>query len=133
MPGFSPSTIAPQIKKKFAAIKRTVLGNAYDLDISFVSPRQSHHANKTYRAKNKPTNVLSFPFDTSSGQILICPAIAKKEATILGVPMNDYIYFLFIHGLLHLKGFDHGATMEHKEQEYCALFNLKLGNLWHEQ
>ena len=120
-------------QKKFVLIAQKIVGDTYDLDVSFVSTHQSQQANNTYRSKNKPTNILSFPFSSQAGQIIICPAIAKKEAVHLQVPLHDYVCFLFIHGLLHLKGFDHSATMEHKEREYCALFDLKLGNLWHEQ
>ncbi len=122
--------IPPRLQKRFGLIKNAVLGAGYELDINFVSPRESQKVNDSYRAKDKPTNILSFPFDPKSGQIVICPYIAKKEASVLGLTPANYIQYLFIHGLLHLKGFDHGSTMEQKEQEYCGKFKLKLGNLW---
>jgi rRNA maturation RNase YbeY len=125
--------IPPRLQKRFALIKREVLGPAYKLDIRFVSPRESQKVNDNYRGKDKPTNILSFPFDHSSGQLIMCPAVAKKEAAVLRVTPGNYLQYLFIHGLLHLKGFDHSATMESKEQEYCAKFKLRLGDLWHEQ
>ncbi len=125
--------IPARLQKKFAPIARAVLEANYELDVSFVSSRRIQEVNKQYRDKDKPTNILSFPFSDASGQIIICPVIAKKEASSLSIAADEYIQFLFIHGLLHLIGFDHGATMERKEQEYCTRFKLKLGNLWHEQ
>ena len=125
--------IPARLQKKFAPIARTILKANYELDVGFVSPRRIQEVNKQYRDKDKPTNILSFPLSDTSGQIIICPVVTKKEASSLYITADEYIQFLFIHGLLHLIGFDHGATMEHKEQEYCAQFKLKLGNLWHEQ
>jgi len=122
--------IPPRLEKRFKLIKNAVLGVGYELDINFVGPRESQKVNAGYRAKDKPTNILSFPFDPKSGQIIICPAVAKKEAAVLGLTPGNYLQYLFIHGLLHLKGFDHGSTMEQKEQEYSTQFKLKLGNLW---
>lgn len=125
--------IPARLQKKFTLIACDVLGADYELDVSFVSSRHIQEANHRYRGKDKPTNILSFPFSDASGQIIISPVIAKKEAYNLAIAADEYIQFLFIHGLLHLIGFDHGATMERKEQEYCTRFKLKLGNLWHEQ
>ncbi len=65
--------------------------------------------NYHYRGKNKPTNVLSFTTagEGELGDIIICPAIARAEAAALGQSFGARVNYLFIHGLLHLLGFDH--------------------------
>ena len=88
----------------FLNIKDKVLGKEYSLSLVFLGKEKSRKLNFTYRGKNKPANILSFPLDKKTGEIFICPSVAKKETP-----------FLFIHGILHLKGMLHGSTMERAE------------------
>lgn len=99
---------------KRQAIKDYVLGKAYDLSFAFIDSKKSHELNLLYRQKDKPANVLSFPFSPTSGEILI-------DRDIVTEPREQL--YLFIHGLLHLKGLDHGSKMERKEQALLALFS----------
>jgi probable rRNA maturation factor len=115
-----------RLPAKFAKIQKTILGANYDLSVAFVSPSESHRLNKLYRGKDKPTNVLSFPLEKNTGEIVICKSLAKTEAPKFDQSPSEWLHYLFIHGLLHLKGFDHGSTMERKEREYCAVFNITL-------
>jgi rRNA maturation RNase YbeY len=108
----------------FADMKNKALGADYELELIFVGPKEMHHINLTTRGKDKPTNILSFPLDTTSGQIFICPSYAKKEAPDFDRPFDNYLAFLFIHGLIHLKGYDHGSTMENEERKIRAAFNV---------
>ena len=108
----------------FQAMKDTVLGKKYDLSLVFVTPKESHKINLTYREKDKPTNILSFPLDKSAGEIIICPSYAKKEAATFERPYENYLAFLFIHGLIHLKGFDHGSKMENEEVKIRSKFGI---------
>lgn len=108
----------------FEAIKNEALGEAYNLELIFIGPTESHKLNSTYRGKDKPTNILSFPLDDTSGQIFICPAEAKKEAPKFDRPFDNYLAFLFIHGVVHLKGFDHGSRMENEEQKIREKFGI---------
>ncbi len=96
----------------FARIKNHVLGTDYELSLVFVTPKKSHALNLAHRGKDKPTNILSFPLDAKAGEIFICPSYAKKEAKNFERTYPNYLAFLFIHGLVHLKGLDHGSTME---------------------
>jgi probable rRNA maturation factor len=108
----------------FAAIKNAALGDTYELELIFVDEQESHEINLNYRQKDKPTNVLSFPLTKTSGQIFICPEYAKKEAPAFDREFSNYIAFLFIHGLVHLKGFDHGSRMESEEQKIRIQFGI---------
>src|SRR4051812_11658510 len=86
----------------FEAIKNEALGENYDLELIFVEEKEMHEINLAHRQKDKPTNILSFPLDVSSGQIFMCPAYAKKEAPDFDRKYENYLAFLFIHGVIHL-------------------------------
>lgn len=106
----------------FQAIKERVLGTRYQLEVIFVAPAESKKLNKRYRRKNKPANVLSFPLSVHTGQIIICPAQARRDAGRYNRTSVSFLGFLLIHGLLHLKGYRHGSTMESEETRLGAKF-----------
>jgi rRNA maturation RNase YbeY len=58
------------------------------------------------------------------GEIYIYPAKAKSKAREFDRTYENYLTFLFIHGLFHLKGFDHGSRMESEEARVRALFRI---------
>lgn len=108
----------------FCDIKNAVLGKKYDLSLVFIGDTRSRKLNNQSRGVDKPTNILSFPLDEQSGEIFIDLRLAKKQAPDFEKNITQMIGFLFIHGLLHLKGYDHGSTMESKERAFCKRFNL---------
>jgi len=110
------STIREYPKHAYAKIAEGVLGKKYDLSLVFVGADRAQSLNKKYRKKTYVPNVLSFPLDDTSGEIYICPNVAKREASKFHMTYRQYVGYLFIHGLLHLKGYDHGDTMERKER-----------------
>lgn len=83
--------------------------------------------NKSYRNMDKPTDVLSFEIesDTMLGDIIISVETAKKMAIEYSISLNREIAFLFIHGILHLLGYDHETSVE-DEKEMYALQNKLL-------
>ena len=97
----------------FAKIKNEVLGKGYSLSLGFIGEKKSGELNLKYRGKDKPTNVLSFSLDKNAGEIFITPSLAQKEEG-----------FLFIHGCLHLKGMEHGSTMERLETKLRKQFGV---------
>ncbi len=107
----------------FTDLKNSVLSRDYELSLVFIDDTYSRKLNATYRGKNKPTNVLSFPLSkkssnhTGSGEIFIDLVTAKKEARKFSMTFEKFVKYLFIHGLLHLKGMQHGATMERAEKK----------------
>lgn len=108
----------------FHAIKDEVLGKKYSLSFTIIDPSKMKTMNLTYRDKNSPTDILSFPLSKDEGEIYICPEEAKKEAKKFDRDYDNFIVFLFIHGCVHLKGFDHGCTMEELEVAYRKKFNI---------
>ncbi len=108
----------------FVDIKNTVLGKKYELSLVFVSNTTSRALNSMYRQKNNPTNILSFPLTKSSGEIFIAPAVARREMKHFNRTYDNFIAFLFIHGLLHLKGMEHSSTMEKAEVKFRKKFGV---------
>lgn len=104
-------------KKERDSLKNKILGKNYELSVVFTNSLLSRRLNRTYRGKNKSADVLSFPLSKNSGEIFIDLDTAKKEAPLFDMSFKKFVKFLFIHGLLHLKGMRHGATMERTEQK----------------
>ena len=107
----------------FADMKDAVLGKDYELSLIIVGRKEIQKLNKEYREINKPTDILSFPLSESFGEMYINPEMAKLEAKKFDRNYENFLAFLFIHGLVHLKGFDHGSTMEGME----IVFRKKFG------
>jgi probable rRNA maturation factor len=108
----------------FLAMKEKVLGEDYDLALSFVNEKKIHELNKIYRNVDKPTDILSFPIDKNVGEIFICKKIANIKAKEFERTPENFLLFLFIHGLVHLKGFDHGNKMEKEESIHRKYFQI---------
>ena len=107
-----------QEKELFSLLKDKVLGKTYDLSVAFLLPAEMRKVTKRTKKQDKVSNVLAFTLSKTSGEILIC----RKAAAPYTVP------YLFIHGLLHLKGLKHGARMESAEQQLLARFSLHAKN-----
>lgn len=87
-----------------------------ELTIRFVSASEIQTLNHVYRRKNKPTNVLSFPFNLPEevkselpllGDIVICHSVIQEEASAQSKTTEAHFAHMIIHGVLHLLGFDH--------------------------
>jgi probable rRNA maturation factor len=111
-------------KHPFKKMAERVLGSEYDLSFTIVNTAEITRLNSTYRSKNIPTDILSFPLNEMAGEIFLCLPEAKKEAVHFQRSYENFIGFLFIHGLMHLKGFDHSSTMESNEQTIRQEFRI---------
>ena len=88
--------------------------------------------NQEYRSKDTPTDVLSFPMENAVanmplGSIVISADFVQEKAKELGHGEKDEFSLLFIHGLLHLLGYDHETDhgeMRKKEKEMIEKFGL---------
>lgn len=102
------------------------LGATGEVGIRLCSERFMAEANRRYRGKRGPTDVLSFPSGEPAedggiylGDILIAVPVAVRSAHAAGQPLETELRRLLLHGLLHLMGYDHetdGGTMERKER-----------------
>jgi probable rRNA maturation factor len=102
----------------FLALKNEILGKKYSLSVAYVNEADSKKLNKKWRGKDKPTNVLSFSLSKFSGELVLCPSVAKKEAKNFDKTFPKFLGFLVIHGMLHLKGLEHSSRMEREEAKY---------------
>jgi probable rRNA maturation factor len=118
------STIKSYPAFPYQSIKEAILGKGYQLSLTFIGEKKARALNTTYRHKTYVPNVLSFPLDEKNGDIFICPAIAYPEAKDYFLSKEGYIAFLFIHGCLHLKGFDHSDKMEALERKFVKQFKI---------
>ncbi len=108
----------------FLEMKNKVMGKHYELSLVFIGEKRSRKLNKEYRQKDKSGNILSFSLDKKTGEIFICPVRARREAKQFDRSYENFIAFLFIHGLCHLKGMDHGSTMEKAEEKIRTQFGV---------
>jgi probable rRNA maturation factor len=118
------STVRTYPTWPYETIKNTILGKSYQLSLTFVGEARAQKLNITTRNKDYIPNVLSFPLDTNAGEIYICPEVAKRQAKDFNLSIEGYIAYLFIHGCVHLKGHDHGDTMDKLEQQYLRQFHI---------
>lgn len=121
------------------------LGRRYSVAIRLVDAEEIRSLNKTYREKDAPTNILSFPANFPDvmgepspfedgwplGDMAICASIVLAEASRQQKTVDDHWAHLTIHGVLHLLGFDHQSDAEANEMESLEiqlLASLGIGN-----
>jgi len=114
-----------------------------ELSIRLVENEESAELNSTYRGKDGPTNVLSFPFDSPVpmeprllGDLVICRPKVETEAKEQGKILDHHWAHLVVHGCLHLLGYDHikddeAELMEALETE--ILQGLDIDNPYQEE
>lgn len=103
-----------------------------ELTIRLVAEEESHELNFEYRGKDKPTNVLSFPFEAPPevpiellGDLIICAQVVQQEALEQGKTPEAHWAHMVVHGCLHLLGYDHinddeAEVMESLERDILA-------------
>ncbi len=98
--------------------------NASELTVRLVDAGEIQQLNRDYRHQNKPTNVLSFPFEAPNGlelpllgDVVICAAVVSNEAQQQGKALLDHWAHMVVHGTLHLLGYDHVEDKEADEME----------------
>lgn len=105
---------------------------AGDIELVFVSDDEMRKINHEQRGIDKTTDVLSFPYESFGGEclqgsVVINTDLASRVAAELGHSCDDEIALLFLHGVLHVMGYDHecdNGEMRAKEEEVIAHFNL---------
>jgi probable rRNA maturation factor len=114
----------PVLERFLQATQRAV-GLAGEVNVLVTSNRRIRSLNRTFRGKDKATDVLSFPASGNgrnrmAGDIAISSDIATINAKKLGHPVETELKILLLHGVLHLAGYDHEgddgemAMLEHK-------------------
>lgn len=104
------------MNKRWQQTKNQVLGENFDLSLVFADNKLMKKLNERYRKKTGATNVLSFCLSKNIGEIFLNRGGITKTAQKIKLPVKKYTDYLFIHSLLHLKGYKHGKRMEREEQ-----------------
>ena len=110
-----------------AAARRT--SDSSELTIRIVGAAESRKLNRTWRGKDKPTNVLSFAADHELGVLAICAPVVAREAREQGKQPAAHWAHMVVHGVLHLLGYDHendrdAARMEAREAKILAQLGM---------
>jgi len=130
------------------------LGPDTEMSLLFVDTETISELNERFLGASGPTDVLAFPIDdelppsgrqpdqggrgpgsstdptdppTLLGDVVVCPAVASRQAGERGVSADDELALLVVHGVLHLLDYDHaepdeGAVMRRREQEILGRF-----------
>lgn len=109
----------------------------FEICLYLTNDSEIQKLNLQYREKNSPTNVLSFEGDldcsetetTLLGSIVISYDYSFKEAKELGKSFKDHVTHLFVHGMLHLMGYDHIEDEDFEEMKEKEIFFLKQLNI----
>ncbi|MEY8716237.1 rRNA maturation RNase YbeY [Francisella philomiragia] len=135
------------LEKCFALVANKHNISQAEVNVSIVSNQEIQQINKQFRHKDKPTNIISFEFEKPEGlpediaanfwgDIVIAPEVLKKEAKEQNKNLDDHWQHIFIHGLLHLLGYDHIDDREAEEMENLEielLAELGIANPYIEQ
>lgn len=122
--------------ERFVLRARRAIGLRSSVNVLVTSSNELRAMNRSFRGKDKPTDVLSFPSSTSgqpsglAGDVAISADIASKNAARFGHSAAVEVKILTLHGLLHLAGFDHekdNGEMERKENELRLQLRLEPG------
>lgn len=123
--------------RRFAAVALADLDDP-QLNLRIVDEAEGRELNRRWRTRNYATNVLSFPADLPPGtgicllgDIVICAPVVEREAIVQGKRPSAHFAHMLIHGILHLRGFDHisaaqAEAMEAREIRFLA--DLGIGN-----
>ena len=119
-----------EVNETFLDSIAKTIGNK-EIELIITSNEEIQGINKEYRGIDKPTDVLSFPYEdmpmSPLGSIVISSEYVESKAKELGHTTSDELALLFIHGLLHLVGFDHeidNGEMRIEEERLITEFNL---------
>jgi probable rRNA maturation factor len=118
---------------RFVARARQAAGLKGLVNVLVTSSAEMKSLNRRFRGKDKPSDVLSFsaePTANSAGEIAISAEIATRNARALGHSPAEEVKILVLHGVLHLRGYDHecdNGEMARREKRLRAKLHLPLG------
>ena len=121
---------------RFVARARRAAGLKRTIDVLVTSSAEMKSLNRRFRGKDKATDVLSFPATADdprkqfAGEIAISAEIASQNARALGHSLAQEVKILVLHGVLHLRGYDHetdSGQMARRENQLRARLRLPAG------
>lgn len=121
-PGASAATMRRRAEKMLAHLEL----RGVELSVALVSDAIIHELNRSYRRKDKPTDVLAFALEEGEqlaaagarrmlGDVILSVDTARRQAEERKRPLLDELTMLLAHGLLHLLGYDHQTDKQERE------------------
>jgi len=89
--------------------------------IRIVGAREGRELNRRFRARNYATNVLSFPYGSEEGDVVLCHPVIAREARAQDKTLAAHYAHLVLHGLLHLRGYRHEKKREARRMERAEI------------
>jgi probable rRNA maturation factor len=100
---------------------RAAVDGTASVTVRVVGEAEARRLNRVYRGRDRPTNVLSFPYERRGkavcGDIALCAPLIRREAERQGKRLEAHYAHLVVHGLLHLRGYDHDAPRAARRME----------------
>jgi probable rRNA maturation factor len=96
-----------------------------EVNVVVVGRRDGQRLNEKFRKKKKPTNVLSFAYGNGSGEVVLCHPVIAREARAQGKSLSAHYAHLVIHGILHLRGYDHATSRQAARMERVEIRALR--------
>ena len=93
----------------------TALRRDAQISLVFVDGRVGRRLNRQFRARDYPTNVLTFGYQTRPSivaEIVLCMPVVRREAREQGKTLRQHLAHLVVHGALHAQGYDHAHERE---------------------
>ena len=113
--------------RSLRAWARAALARPAHVTVRFVAEAEGRRLNREYRGRDYATNVLTFVYRDAplAGDVVICAPVVAREARERGLDVRAHHAHLLVHGLLHLRGFDHeddgeARRMERRERRILA-------------
>jgi probable rRNA maturation factor len=90
------------------------------VNLRVVGAREGRLLNRTFRKKDRPTNVLSFSYGRE-GDVVLCHPVIAREARAQGKALAAHYAHLVVHGMLHLGGYGHDKEAEASRMEAAEI------------
>ena len=92
-----------------------------DATLRIVGAREGRSLNRRFRGRDYATNVLSFPYESGKGDVVLCHPVIAREARAQGKKLAAHYAHLVLHGLLHLRGYQHEKKREASRMERAEM------------
>ncbi|TAK44623.1 MAG: rRNA maturation RNase YbeY [Betaproteobacteria bacterium] len=123
--------------QRLRALARAAAAGGADITLRVVGAAEARRLNRSFRGRDYATNVLSFDYGAPArgrrralrGDVVLCHPVLAREARAQGKTLGEHYAHLVVHGVLHLRGFDHrrapeALRMERREARILRRFGV---------
>jgi len=104
-----------EIFARFCEVEKKNVRKKFMVSLVFVGEKKMEGMNESWKGGEGVTDVLSFNYENDLGEIYICVAEAERNAKTDERNLNDEIYALMVHGMLHLVGYTHDTDADYEK------------------